>query len=111
MDQSATGPVVDSHAEHIEESPTQPSGGGDKYPTLDEPNGTKWIKNLDTLLAQTKRIDDVVELRGDPRVEKALKSAPTMIRHRIEDFFKEAYARLGDPDSSAEPDYEDATAA
>lgn len=111
MDQSSTGPVVDSHAEHIEETSTQPPSGGDKFPELDEPNGTKWVKNLDTLLAQTKKIDDVVELRGDPRVEKALKSAPTMIRHRIEDFFKEAYARLGDPQGSGEPDFEDAEAA
>ena len=76
---------------------THEAGPG-SYPTLDEQNGTRWLKNLDALLAQVGEVQDVVDLRGDSRVEKAIKAAPTAIRMRIEDIFREAYARLGEPD-------------
>jgi hypothetical protein len=89
----APEPVVEAKAENT-----------DPYPTLDEQNGTKWLKNLDVLLAQASETQHVVDLRGDSRVEKAIKAAPTAIRMRIEDMFKESYARLGEPDYvDAEP--------
>lgn len=82
-----------------EEAPqSQAANSGDRFPELDERNGTKWIKNLDTVLHRAVFTDDLAEIRGDSRVQNSIKAAPTIIRQRIEDMFKEAYQRLGEPD-------------
>lgn len=80
-----------------EESAPRSQATGDRFPELDESNGTQWTKNLDKLLHRAIMLDDVADLRGDPRVAKAIKGAPTLIRQRIEDMFRETYARLGEP--------------
>lgn len=107
MDQ-ASGPVIDAQSEQPQEpaEPAAPAASADRWPELDERNGTKWIKALDAVLHRAIFTDDLAEIRGDSRVQNSIKAAPTIIRQRIEDMFKKAYARLGEP-----ADYQDAEAA
>ncbi len=79
---------------------------------LDEPNGSLWLANLLALLARAETRQAVVDLRGDPRVAKALKDrkTPSLIKAQIEDALREAFNRFPDdttehttPDWSADP--------
>jgi phage recombination protein Bet len=75
--------------------PSAPSG----EPTLglDEPNGSKWLLNLHTLLASLGTASDVVELRRDKRVLDAYDRAPSTIKSLIDDAFRRAHERLTPP--------------
>lgn len=69
---------------------------------LDEPNGTKWLKNLRDLLGACVTEDQVVEIAGHPTVEKALKSAPDGIKTMINDYLTDAYARFKTSEQEAD---------
>ena len=77
---------------------TTSSSGPADAPTLglDEPNGTLWLKNLDALLHRVAGENEVVELRDDERVKRVLAApkTPSLIKARIEDMFREAFARV-----------------
>jgi phage recombination protein Bet len=77
---------------------TTPSSGAADRPSLglDEPNGTLWLKNLDGLLHRVAGEQEVVELRDDDRVKRVLarKETPSLIKARIEDMFRDAFARV-----------------
>ena len=73
---------------------------------LDEPNGTKWMRNLANLLGTATTEAEVVEISDHPSVTKALKSAPEKIRTQINDYLADAYAKFQVPEeeaSAAEP--------
>lgn len=77
---------------------------------LEEPNGTKWLKNLYTLLHQAMSEAEVVEIAGHPSVEKSLASerTPSTIKALIQDYLNDAYTRFKVPNEDAanepEPD-------
>jgi len=80
----------------------KPPGG------LDEPRGAVWLKNLDALLAQAQARQEVVDLRGDPRVSRVLegRETPDNIKRRIEALFGTAFARFpvnGEGRAAADP--------
>lgn len=81
-----------------------PGNGAAKPPdALDEPNGTIWLRNLKGLLERAQAVQDVVDLRGDPRVVRVLegRGTPKLIKGQIEDLFTAAYARLDDQAEAA----------
>jgi phage recombination protein Bet len=110
------GVTIDGHVDHgdpglterdrrIEQPPpSQPPG--DPVAGLDEPNGSKWLKNLTAILQGVGTRQEVVDLRGDPRVARVLeeRKTPTLIKGRIEDVFREAFARLPDVEDAARID-------
>lgn len=72
------------------------NGAGKPLEPLDEPNGTIWLRNLSGLLDRAQARQDVVDLRGDPRVTRVLEArgTPKLIKGQIEDLFKRAFDRM-----------------
>jgi hypothetical protein len=61
---------------------------------LDEPNGIKWVANLESALLQAASTDEIAAIRGHVSVAKALAGAPPPIKKRINDMLTAAGARL-----------------
>ena len=123
------GVTIDGVVDQGQERPSNGAGGADRqtigrdrrdpvYHTgdpdppvdpLDEKNGTLWLANLKRLVAEATTVDQLVELRGHPRVQSAMDingpgKAPAMIREQITDAFKVAHERLApkaDDDATA----------
>jgi hypothetical protein len=87
-----------------------PPPPGEATDPLDEPNGTRWLQNLLALLARCSSEDEVVQLRGDARVHRALddKKMPKLIRDQIADEFTKTFERVrAERDEAAEASIED----
>jgi len=74
---------------------------------LDEPDGGKWLRNLDTLLANAQTQEEVIEIGGHRTVGKATAEAPDAIKRRISELLANAYARFPDDGASASEDLEE----
>jgi hypothetical protein len=61
---------------------------------LREENGTVWLRNLEGVLQAAQTEAAVVAIGGHPNVRLALESAPTLVRARINDLFREAHVRV-----------------
>jgi hypothetical protein len=61
---------------------------------LDEPDGTKWLVNLDAALLGVADLDQLAAVRGHASVTKALAGAPAKIKTRIDGMLKAAGERL-----------------
>lgn len=85
--------------------PEQPAG------PLDEPNGTRWLKNLQGLLDATQSLDEIAALGGHPSVRNVLgpnSKAPSTIRALIEEDFRRAADRLAPkPEPQSDPEWPD----
>lgn len=73
---------------------------------LDEPNGMKWLKNLEILLARAETQDDVVQIGGHASVGTATAKAPEHVQRRISELLATAYARFHEQPSDATSDEE-----
>lgn len=96
--EQAQGLTIDGAATANEELTTDTA---DDYPELLEENGSKWLLNLGRLLGGAVDTNEIERIRRHPRVDASLgkdSKAPTLIRQQIEDMFKAAYDRMGDPD-------------
>ena len=69
---------------------------------LDEPNGTKWLKNLRNLLGACVTEEQVVEIAGHSSVEQALKTAPGRFKALIQDYLTDAYAKFKTSEQDAD---------
>ena len=87
----------------LEAEPVQPH----VEPSLDEPNGTQWLKNLRTLVANASTQDEVADIAGHASVSVALANSPSIIKRQINDILADGYARFAeaedDGSSAAEP--------
>lgn len=84
------------------EADSEPSTSSDP---LKEPNGTKWMKNLDVLLHQASSEDEVQKIADHPSVKKAKVEAPSTIKGLIDDYLTQARSRLrADEDAANEPE-------
>lgn len=63
-----------------------------------EPNGTKWLKLLDTELALVPTKEDAEAVGGLASVGAAYEKAPDMIKERINDMMRKAIAKFDEPD-------------
>jgi phage recombination protein Bet len=111
-DVDSGGVTIDGHVDHGdpgltdrdrrigEKPPSQPPG--DPGQGLDEPNGSKWLKNLLALIAGAQTRPAIFDLRDDPRVERVLadKKTPSLIRGQIEDAFTAAFKRVEAADAA-----------
>jgi hypothetical protein len=81
--------------------PAQPPG--DAADSLDEPNGTKWLKNVLALLAGAETRQTVIDLREDPRVSKVFDDpkTPSLIKAQLVDAFGAAFGRFAEPEDNA----------
>jgi hypothetical protein len=61
---------------------------------LDEPDGAKWLTNLELLLANCRSQDEVTEAGGHVSVRNAVAKAPTDIRRRVTELLATHFARL-----------------
>ncbi len=97
-------PAADTVASH---------GNGHAKPeegTLDEPNGTKWLKILDVELANAQSQIAVATIAGHRSVTAALDTAPTTIKARINEMLTDAYARFAETEPRVNPEPEPADA-
>jgi phage recombination protein Bet len=76
---------------------------------LEEQNGSRWIKNLQTLLAGAASETEVVKIENHPRVRQALDKAPPLVRDNINDWLLEARARVAQPPDDGIPPVSDET--
>jgi len=74
---------------------------------LDEPDGRKWLLNLDVMLANAQTQDEVIEIGGHHTVGKATAEAPDAIKRRISELLAKAYARFPDDGASASEDMDE----
>jgi phage recombination protein Bet len=70
---------------------------------LEEQNGTRWIKNLQTLLEGAASETAVVEIAGHQRVRQALDKAPPLIVQNINDWLRMAHQRFAEPPDDVPP--------
>jgi hypothetical protein len=73
---------------------------------LDEPNGMKWLTNLEFLLANAGNQDEVVQIAGHPSVGKAAAKAPVAVQGRISEMLAKAYGRCNAQPSDTASDEE-----
>jgi hypothetical protein len=71
---------------------------------LDEQDGTKWLANLESLVANAQSRDELEKISDHRSVGDAIAKAPGAVRARISELLAKTYGRLPDPDSSHEPD-------
>lgn len=65
-------------------------------PSLDEPNGTKWLKNLGVILGAAGSQDEVADIAAHASVGAALANAPSLVKKQINDMLADAYARFAE---------------
>jgi hypothetical protein len=82
--------------------------GGVPIDPLDEENGTKWLTNLGTVLAQAGSFAEIAEIEGHPSVAKARANATSLIKERIADMVQKARGRFTTEDAPVEnaPEHE-----
>jgi phage recombination protein Bet len=106
----AGGVTIEHRVDHEESTPTDrdrqadqvypPSPPGDATPgraLLEEQNASRWIKNVQTLLAGVATEAAFHEIASHARVRKALEKAPALIRQNINDWLREAHERVVEP--------------
>ena len=69
---------------------------------LDEPNGNKWVGNLEMLLANATSQAVVVVIAGHQSVGTAVAKAPEHVKRRVNELLAKAYGRFAEPEA-AEP--------
>jgi hypothetical protein len=74
-----------------------------EYGPLDEPDGRKWLLNLDVALANAQSQDEVVAIGGHASVNHvtADPNAPAHVKRRVSELLANAYARFA-PDADAD---------
>lgn len=77
----------------VMESPPLP----DKYSSLIEPDGRKWMANLRTLLALVVTLEEIAEIEAASSVVAALETAPGAVKSEIRSMFAGARGRVGSP--------------
>ena len=65
---------------------------------LDEPDGRKWLLNLDVALANAQTQDEVVAIGGHASVGHATANAPEHVKRRVSELLAKAFARFA-PDA------------
>jgi phage recombination protein Bet len=79
----------------VEQTPPPPPPGDATagLALLEEQNATRWVKNVQTVLASVPTEAEVIAIQNHPRVKLALEKAPELIRANIRDWINEARIR------------------
>lgn len=64
-----------------------------------EPDGRKWLTNLETALAAAQSQQEVIDIGGHPAVATATAAAPADVKRRISELLAQAFGRFHDPDT------------
>ena len=71
---------------------------------LDEPNGNKWVGNLEMLLANATSQAVVVVIAGHQSVGTAVAKAPEHVKRRVNELLAKAYGRFAEPEAATPSD-------
>jgi hypothetical protein len=71
---------------------------------LDEPNGNKWVGNLEMLLANATSQAVVVVIAGHQSVGTAVAKAPEHVKRRVNELLAQAYGRFAEPEAATPSD-------
>lgn len=74
--------------------PTPPADATAGLALLEEQNASRWVKNVQTLLAGVATEAAFHEIASHARVRNALEKAPALIRANINDWLREAHERV-----------------
>jgi hypothetical protein len=72
----------------------QQRGAVDPFPTLSEPHGPTWVKNLMTLLDEAPTLAVKIAITDDPRVQRVIRTAPRDVVANIREMLRAAHQRL-----------------
>jgi hypothetical protein len=75
---------------------------------LDEQDGGKWLRNLESLLVNAASQDEVVEIAGHHSVGTATAKAPAPVKARISELLATAYGKYAEADADASHEPADA---
>ena len=63
---------------------------------LDETDGTRWLRALETMLVNAASLDEVAEIGGHATVGTAINTAPDHVKRRINELLANHYARFAE---------------
>jgi hypothetical protein len=73
-----------------------------EFTLLDEPDGRRWLKNLDVVLANALTQQEVVDISDHASVKHVISDAgtPADVKRRVDKLLADAYGRFAEPETT-----------
>jgi hypothetical protein len=73
-----------------------------EFTLLDEPDGRRWLKNLDVVLANALTQQEVVDISDHASVKHVISDAgtPADVKRRVDKLLADAYGRFAEPEAT-----------